>query len=121
MGFKELLFGFGSEADKKLGAKTGYQDAVNDVVGNSYRDEYFKRYSPPYTCKMCGKGFSEQTRDCTVDHIIPQYLGGTNAMTNLQILCQSCNSKKKATVSILTVKYSGEALIREIKRIFDHK
>lgn len=105
MGLKELLFG-------------GYQDTVNDVVGNSYRNEYFKRYSPPYICKMCGKTFSEATRDCTVDHIILQHLGGTNAMTNLQILCQSCNSKKKATISMLTVKYSGEALIREIKRMF---
>lgn len=81
MDLKELLFG-------------GYQDTVNDVVGNSYRNEYFERYSPPYICKMCGKTFSEATRDCTVDHIIPQHLGGTNAMTNLQILCQSCNSKK---------------------------
>lgn len=69
MGLKELLFG-------------GYQDTVNDVVGNSYRNEYFERYSPPYICKMCGKTFSE------------------------------------ATISMLTVKYSGEALIREIKRMF---
>ena len=67
MGLKELLFG-------------GYQDTVNDVVGNSYRNEYFKRYSPPYICKMCGKTFSEATRDCTVDHIIPQHLGGTVAI-----------------------------------------
>ena len=105
MGLKELLFG-------------GYQDMVNDVVGNRYRDEYFRRYSPPYFCKMCGRKFVEVTRECTVDHIIPQHLGGTNAMTNLQILCQSCNSKKKATISMLSVKYSGEALLREIKRMF---
>ncbi|WP_432846886.1 HNH endonuclease [Treponema denticola] len=105
MGLKELLFG-------------GYQDTVNDAVGNRYRDEYLRRYSPPYECKMCGKIFQEASRDCTVDHIIPQHLGGTNAMTNLQILCQSCNSKKKATISMLSVKHSGEALIREIKRLF---
>lgn len=105
MGLKEFLFG-------------GYQDTVNDVVGKRYHDDYFDRYSPPYECKMCGKIFYEASRDCTVDHIIPRHLGGTNAMTNLQILCQSCNSKKKAKISMLSIKYSGEALVREIRRTF---
>ncbi|WP_044956743.1 HNH endonuclease [Treponema denticola] len=65
-------------------------------AGNRYRDEYLRRYSPPYECKMHEKVFQEASCDRTVDHIIPQPFGGTNVMTNLQILCQSCNSKKKA-------------------------
>lgn len=106
MGLKELLFG-------------NYQSTVNEVAGSKYRDEYFKRYNPPYTCKGCGKVFLEVTRDCTIDHIIPQHLGGTNSITNLQVLCQSCNSSKKAKISMLSIKYSGDALIREIKRLFE--
>ena len=101
-----------------MGIFGDYQDSVNDAVGNSYRDEYFSRYSPPYECKMCGKVFQEASGDCTVDHIVPQRWGGTNAMTNLQILCQSCNSKKKDKISMLSVKFSGDALVREIKRLF---
>lgn len=31
----------------------------------------------------------------TVDHIRPRSRGGTNDLTNLQILCRNCNSSKK--------------------------
>jgi len=106
MGLKDFLFG------------SGYQETVNKAVGSKYRDEYFSRYSPPYICNGCGKRFPTATADCTIDHIIPQKCGGTNAMTNLQVLCRSCNSKKNATISMLSVKYSGDALIREIERMF---
>jgi len=47
-------------------------------------------------CRQCGS-----THKLHVDHIKPISLGGTNDLTNLQLLCQSCNIKKSN-------KYTGE-------------
>ncbi|MBL1410110.1 HNH endonuclease [Sphingobacterium faecale] len=39
-----------------------------------------------------------------IDHIVPINLGGTNDITNFQLICRSCNSKKSGKV-IKTSKY----------------
>lgn len=96
------------------------KNKVNSVVRDSYRDNYFKRNPGRYhRCNGCGRTLDmEVQREVTIDHIVPQKYGGTNAITNLQVLCQPCNSKKGAKVNMLTAKYSGEALVREIRNIF---
>ena len=38
-------------------------------------------------CSFCGLA-----ADLTVDHILPLSMGGTNDITNLRVLCRSCNS-----------------------------
>jgi 5-methylcytosine-specific restriction endonuclease McrA len=43
-------------------------------------------------CVMCGS-----VKPLTVDHIIPVYAGGSNAITNIQPLCRDCNTKKAAS------------------------
>lgn len=43
--------------------------------------------------------------DLTIDHIFPQCIGGTNAVTNLRTLCRKCNSKRPT---------SGQALIDDL-------
>ena len=93
-------------------------EAVNDVVGNDYREIYFE-HNPGIThyCKRCGKVLRKGDSDLTIDHIVPQKWGGTNAITNLQPLCRKCNSWKHAKIDDLTLKYSGAALIREIKNL----
>lgn len=41
-------------------------------------------------CRHCGT-----EEDLTIDHIQPISKGGTNELKNLQVLCKSCNSRKK--------------------------
>ena len=43
-------------------------------------------------CTGCLEKFS--IRNLTHDHIVPQHHGGSNAISNLQLMCQSCNSAK---------------------------
>ncbi len=44
---------------------------------------------------MCGYCFKKCTeRNMTVDHKIPQHMGGDNSMKNLVTACRSCNQKK---------------------------
>lgn len=40
-------------------------------------------------CRKCGS-----TRDLQIDHIYPVSRGGSNELSNLQILCKTCNIKK---------------------------
>lgn len=42
-------------------------------------------------CRLC-----KSTDHITIDHIIPIANGGINTLSNLQILCKSCNSRKGA-------------------------
>ncbi len=97
------------------------QKGVNSTVGN-YRDVYFKHYPQRFhTCKGCGMQLDrEVSGEVTVDHIVPQKCNGTNAITNLQPLCRSCNSRKKDLINHLTLTYSGEALARELKRVLGY-
>ena len=44
-------------------------------------------------CELCGASHVETQLD--VDHIIPRNKGGANDMSNLQMLCRSCNAQKR--------------------------
>ncbi len=44
-------------------------------------------------CLRCGA-----TDDLTLDHIVPLVLGGSNHISNLQLLCRVCNSWKNARI-----------------------
>lgn len=56
------------------------------------REYVFRRDN--YRCRACGCSHNETALQ--VDHIIPLARGGSNDMSNLQTLCQSCNGSKGA-------------------------
>lgn len=53
----------------------------------SDRKKLFSMYGHKYLA--CGS-----TEQLTADHVIPVSLGGSNDLSNRQLLCRSCNSKK---------------------------
>ena len=46
-----------------------------------------------YQCQSCGKNKTEARLN--IDHIIPLATGGSNDISNLQVLCSLCNQQKK--------------------------
>ena len=57
-----------------------------------------------YTCQYCGV----QTRDLTLDHVLPKTLGGETIWTNVVAACRRCNGAKGGR----TLKESGFVLPR---------
>lgn len=57
----------------------------------SYYKETLNKLLHKYKFKCCECGCKD---NLTIDHIIPVSNGGSDEITNLQILCKSCNSKK---------------------------
>lgn len=43
-----------------------------------------------YTCQYCGT----RSRDLTIDHVIPRWMGGPHTWENLVACCRRCNLKK---------------------------
>ena len=65
--------------------------AVRKAIKASTKHRIFGFYN--YTCPACGF-YDEYGFHLTVDHIVPVAEGGTNAIENLQCLCQTCNMLK---------------------------
>ena len=59
------------------------------------------RASRPW-CEMCG---TSQAR-LTVDHIVPQSLGGDNSAGNLRVLCLDCHNRFGITKRSRSVRYT---------------
>jgi len=49
-----------------------------------------------FRCHYCGIGLGYD--DATIDHIVPEWLGGSDGLWNLVAACQPCNAKKQESV-----------------------
>jgi hypothetical protein len=65
--------------------RKGTRDYISDFI----RQRVYERDG--YLCVHCSSA-----DNLTLDHIIPWSKGGEDKVSNLQTLCGSCNSKKKA-------------------------
>jgi len=74
----------------------------------AYRDNYFKNNKSNhgwYTCVSCGRKFRKG--DVEIDHILPQSLGGSDSLDNLQCMCRHCNRSKKDSTEFTEDDYLG--------------
>ncbi len=84
------------------------------------KDGVLKRVSIPFwvqkavyyrdrgKCNNCHKDVTGQVNignNKNFDHIIPLEIGGINDVTNIQLLCEGCNKRKKAKVITTSKKY----------------
>jgi hypothetical protein len=61
-------------------------------------------------CSLCQKDLSgtlSTQPDSNFDHIIPLAEGGLNDVTNIQLLCQSCNNSKSSNSVAVSTIYEG--------------
>ncbi len=74
---------------------------------NKLKGSYVKRYGlrlvkrDGRVCKKCGIELI-RGENMTVDHIIPLSKGGSNMLSNLQLLCDKCNMDKADSYTQLT-------------------
>lgn len=61
------------------------------TISEETRNKIYKRDN--YQCKKCNS-----KNNLTIDHIFPFIKGGITEESNLQTLCKSCNSSKKAKI-----------------------
>jgi 5-methylcytosine-specific restriction endonuclease McrA len=61
-----------------------------------------------FTCQYCGA----QSRDLTIDHIVPKRHGGSMAWENLVACCRRCNTKKGDKM----LAHTGMKLLRQPRR-----
>lgn len=84
--------------------KTYFSDHLDNVELKEYNCRHKlgrnKRYlvleRAGYKCQACGsKPNKNNDIVLQIDHIIPISLGGTNNISNLQVLCKECNESKR--------------------------
>lgn len=88
-----LLFGrrSGERALPPPPMPTPIQQQRRGVLPRELRRQVWERDGG--RCQNCGSQF-----DLQYDHIIPFSLGGATSVDNLQLLCGTCNQRKKARI-----------------------
>lgn len=68
------------------------EEWASRYVSKAARDEVMERDGN--CCREC-----QSTTDLEIDHVVPISRGGSGEIENLQVLCRSCNRKKRSRVS----------------------
>ena len=70
-----------------------YRARKREAEGNFLESEFqYLLYQYDYKCAMCGRDLSPKITHR--DHIVPLSRGGSNDITNIQPLCETCNLSK---------------------------
>lgn len=88
------------------------QEHVKDSNKEPIPEENRKIVLAYGSCVYC-----DSSNDLTVDHIKPRKLGGTNDLDNLQCLCKTCNSSKKAKYNRFD-EIQSDLLTEDLETIF---
>jgi 5-methylcytosine-specific restriction enzyme A len=61
-----------------------------DITLDEIKQMFYKEYGKE--CKYCEKKLNIRTIAC--DHIVPLVKGGDSVISNLQLICRTCNTRK---------------------------
>lgn len=80
-------------------SKSLAQKRLELAIKQAWRCFYCRKVmvSPGFFYPLDGGSLSKKNlrrRRCTVDHLVPRSMGGTDALTNLVAACCKCNSDK---------------------------
>ena len=98
----EWIRAIDTELDRERGGKTSAEynqdmlatrtnEILRESIPSSVKTEVWRRDHA--RCSACGS-----QRKLEFDHIIPVSLGGSNTARNIQLLCETCNRKKGASL-----------------------
>lgn len=81
----------GGYMEERGGAIWSHRSLSEGYVSGGVRYEVLKRAK--YRCELCGA--HETQTALHIDHIIPRAKGGSDDLSNFQVLCMSCNTSKR--------------------------
>lgn len=68
------------------------------IIYKYVKEDIYRKFN--LTCSICGfkNGNGIKDKPMHIDHIVPIKYGGSNDISNLQLLCSDCNLKKGSKI-----------------------